>query len=309
MLKPVGTDVLKGLIFASLGFFIFSSGDALAKYLSSSYSVPQLIFWAQISALIMLCGISIVKEKTLEKGIKSLVVSPAFRLHILRGSILGIQVYFTFYAFSQIPLSQAYTLIFCAPLFASLISRLWLKETVTLKSWIVLLVGFSGILIILRPGFGALDIEMLLPLLSALFSGFLFAFGHVAGRRLDSHDSPLMLGFYPASFGLIYGGIYMALSGENFVPGTPADALMMVLLGIASIGGLLFVTWAFRVGPVPVVSSFHYTQLIWGTLFGVIFFGDKADIWTWIGAVPIVGSGLYLTWMQRRPPYPATKYK
>ena len=280
------SEIVKGLFFAFAGFLLFSLGDAAAKYLSQRYAVPEILFWAQIYALAGLFTLALIKHDR----ILDMYKTRNLKLHLTRGSILGGQVFFTFYAFSQLSLAQAYTFIFTAPLFATLITTLWLKEKTSLLSWVILLIGFSGILVILRPGFSTISPGHI----SALLAGIIFALGYVIGRRIGSEPSPLTLGIYPASCTFVFAMIYMILTNTSLAPPPLPDTGFMIFLGLSSVGGILFLSWAFNLAPVPAVSSFHYTQILWGTLLGYIFFGDSLDMWTAIGAVLIIGSGLAL---------------
>lgn len=284
--------LIKGTIFAFLGFLTFSAGDALAKFLSGTYRVAQLIFWAQLPAILVLFCIAAIRQERLSSVYKTTLV----KWHILRGCILGLQVFCTFFAFSQIPLAQAYCFIFCAPFFSVLIARFWLKEHISKTSWACLVTGFIGILIILRPGFESVEIGTL----SALLAGVMFASGYIIGRHIGAQESPLTLGFYPALCGMVFAGIYMGFQSSSYIPASLPDSFLLVFLGISSVGGLLFLSWAYTLAPVPLASSFHYTQLLWGSLFGFMLFGDVPDIYTYIGAIFIIGSGVFMTWSQSK---------
>lgn len=293
MTFKLGTDVSKGVAFAFTGFFLFSCGDAIVKYLSASYPVPLILLWAQFIGIPVLIITSLIRTGS----IYSLVYSPSLKTHIFRGAVLGGQVFCAFVAFSHIPLAQAYTFIFGAPLFSSLIARIWLKETIPLKNWMALLTGFSGILIILRPGFSEIDIGSL----AALCSGFFFAIGYIMGRKIGKDDPPLIFGFYPAVFAMVFSIFYIGATDAAFDIPAPSDIGLFLIIAVAGLLGLLTLSWAFNLAPVPLASSFHYTQLIWGTLFGFLFFNDTPGYLTFIGAILIVGSGLYMIWHQRKP--------
>lgn len=279
-------DIFRGCFYAFTGFLLFSLGDAGAKYLSASLTVPYILFWTQIFALLALLIVGAVSHKSL----KIMIRTDKPGLHIIRGILLGSQVFLTFTAFSLLPLAQAYTFIFTSPLFATLISSIWLKERTSPQGWFVLFIGFSGILVILRPGFNAIEMGHI----AALSAGLIFALGYIIGRRIGSEPSPYTFAFYPIISCIVLVTLYLGFTDGSFALPAPSQTGMTIFMGIASVGGILLLSWAYNIAPVPAVSSFHYTQILWGALLGYTFFGDHLDLWTVLGGTLIIASGLKL---------------
>ena len=286
-LKHMGRNT-HGIILAIFGFFIFSCGDVIVKVISADYHLFQIVFWAQIPALITLLCLGFLNGNP-----DYIYRSDTWRLHLMRGIVLGSQVFFSFYAFSNISLAQAYTFVFCAPLFASLISFFALKEDLSKFAILALLTGFTGVLIALRPGFQGLELGMI----SAIFAGFLFALGYVMGRRLQTH-STLTLGFYPGMCAFLMSGICVFFFDLRFLPNNLIDCGLICLLGLTSVAGILSLSKAYSLASVPAVSSFHYSQLLWGSLFGFFIFHEITDMFTYIGAIFIIVSGIVMIWQE-----------
>ena len=296
-----GTQVSKGLVLAFLSFLIFSCGDAVVKHVSQNYSVILILFWGQLTGLFLLVILASIDKN----GVLGMIRSRQFGWHILRGVIMSGQVFCIFYAFSSIPMAQAYSFVFAAPIFSTVLTRLFLKEEIPFKKWAALFTGFAGIIVILRPGFITIEIGML----SALLSGFLFASGYVLGRFIGSKEAPYTFGFYPFLMAFLLSTLFLAFGdGKGLYIPHSYDLMLMMMTGAASAIALLFLSWAFNYAPVPSVSSFQYTQMIWGTMFGWLIFGELPDIWTYVGGLLIIASGAYMIWHDQKAQrnYPLT---
>jgi drug/metabolite transporter (DMT)-like permease len=153
--------------------------------------------------------------------------------------------------------------------------------------WVALLVGFAGVLIIIRPGSGVFGTTALIPLAAAA----LFAIYQVLTKRVGDHDS--------VSTSLVYTGVVgLALASMvlPFVWVTPSrDDLMFLLLG-GCFGATAHycLIKALSIAPATVIQPFNYTLLIWATGIGFVVFGDIPDMWTAMGAVVVIASGLYI---------------
>jgi drug/metabolite transporter (DMT)-like permease len=196
-------------------------------------------------------------------------------------------------ALRAMPLADATALMFVSPLMLTALAVPLLGEHVGLHRWSAVVIGFLGVLVIVRPGAGAMQWVALLPLLTA----FLYALYQIATRVLSRTTPPLVSFAYMVIVGTI--GSSLALP---FVWRAP-DALGWMLMAASGLlHGLAhyLVTRAFALAPAAVLAPFNYAQLIGATAFGYFVFHDLPDRWTIIGALVIVAAGLYVAYRERR---------
>jgi drug/metabolite transporter (DMT)-like permease len=196
-------------------------------------------------------------------------------------------------ALVAMPLADATALMFVSPLMLTALAVPLLGEHVGLHRWSAVVIGFLGVLVIVRPGAGTMQWVALLPLLTA----FLYALYQIATRVLSRTTPPLVSFAYMVVVGTV--GSSLALP---FVWRAP-DALGWMLMAASGLlHGLAhyLVTRAFALAPAAVLAPFNYAQLIGATAFGYFLFHDLPDRWTIIGALAIVAAGLYVAYRERR---------
>ncbi|WP_107498447.1 DMT family transporter [Thalassobius sp. I31.1] len=207
---------------------------------------------------------------------------------------IGGRLFFTL-AIAFAPLSTVSAVLQATPLFVSFAAIFLFGEKVGPKRWIAMLIGFAGVLLILRPGPEGLELTALFALLGTI--GF-------AGRDLATRASPAtmtnaQLGVSGFTMLVIAGVIALTFSGGLVMP-TPltlAKILAAAVIGVIAYSAL---TGAMRSGEVSVVSPFRYSRLIFAMLIGMIVFGENPDAWTIAGSVLIVLSGLYTVIRSRK---------
>lgn len=193
------------------------------------------------------------------------------------------------------PLSNASAILQATPLVVVAGAALLFGEKVGPRRWSAILIGFVGVLIVLRPG-----MEGFVP--AALFTvmGMLgFAGRDLATRAAPPVLSNMQLGIYGFAMLIPTGGAILAYTGGAAVPGTAAAGQLLAAsaFGVAAYWGL---TAAMRIGEVAVVTPFRYTRLIFALILGVLVFGERPDAATLIGAAIIIASGVYTLVRQRR---------
>lgn len=276
-------------------FAIFSCADATVKWLSADYSVFQIIFFQALFNLLPLTWL-IVRE-----GGASALRPRHPRLVALRSALMAIDMVLVFFAFATLPLADAYTMIFMVPMLVTALSVPLLGEKVGWRRWSATIVGFAGVLIVLRPGFA----EVNWGHVAALASAFFFALSLIVVRRIGNDETSSCL-----FFSMLIG--FVAVSGPVlpflFVMPTMQDLALLVGLGLISGVGHITLIQAFRLAPSAVVSPFQYSQIVWGVLFGLWLFGDRPDGWVVAGSAVIIASGLYILWREtvRRRQAPLT---
>ncbi len=280
--------VAKGIALALLGFSLLSFGDAAIKYLSSHYATYSLVLYNSVFGLIVLLALS-----PWLGGVKATLTDKRILWHLLRGVLVFVQLSLIVYAFTQLPLAKAYAIAFVAPIFSALLGIPLLKDRVSWKHMAVMLLGFSGVLVILRPGLIPLELASLAALLSALF----FSLVNITARHMrDTQHTLLSWAFYPH---VVIITILLSLFFEELQWLRYGDLPYLLFMGAVSAFGAICIARAFAHARTATAASFQYVQMLWGALLGYFIFGDTVDAWTAIGSVIIIGSGLWLMRVER----------
>jgi drug/metabolite transporter (DMT)-like permease len=272
------------LILASTVFLGLS--DVTAKYLSASLPSIEIawirfLVFALIMAPAMVPGSPIFALRT-----------PRPALQLLRGAaLLGSSLFFIS-GLRFLPIAEASATGFVSPLFVTALSIIFLGESVGLRRWLATAVGLIGVLIILRPGTSAFHPAAFFPLVSALaWAGTL-----IMTRMMSGRERAVTIMTWSSITGVC---ILSALVPFVWIAPSWNDVLFGVFIGVASTAGQWIVVLAFRYADASVLAPFSYTQLLWVSILGFLIFGEVPDVWTVVGAVFIVASGLYTAHRER----------
>jgi drug/metabolite transporter (DMT)-like permease len=209
-------------------------------------------------------------------------------LHFLRGAI-GIGMMATFiYAISRLPLTTTYTLFFVAPLIITALSVPLLGEHVGPRRWVIILVGFAGVLVAMRPTGDGLFTWAGLAVLAAAVG---YAVSAITVRVLARTDSTQAMVFWLLTF-MSLGSVAIAWPG--WVAIKPEHWILIAAVGVVGGLGQYAITEAFRHGEASVIAPLEYTALAWSLGFDALWWHQLPDNMTWVGAAIIVASGLYL---------------
>ncbi len=274
---------VRGVYLASIGFSLFALGDAVFKYLSAYYSIGLLLFFNAA------CGMSVlILVSPWLGGLKATLQTAQLKLHLLRSTLILIQLSLVVYGLSQMPMTKTYAIVFTAPLIATLLAIPLLKDPVNNKQWLAIIIGFAGVLIILRPGFIPIDLAALGVLVAALF----FSLANIIVRFMRRTSNTILSWvFYPNILILLVTGCL--LNTDIIIP-SREHLILFFFLGICSSSGAICITKAFLCSSVATASSLHYIQMLWAVLLGYFIFQDHVDLWTVAGSVIIICSGLFL---------------
>lgn len=277
------TRTVAGIGLTILAVGLFTAMDTIGKGLTASYPVPQVV-WAryffQFGWMLLLIP---------RVGVIGLVRTRRPGMNVARGLLLAVSTLFMFTAISFVPLADAYTITFTAPLLVTLLSIPLLGERVGWRRWSAVLVGFVGVLIVIRPGVGMPHWALALPLVTALgFATYQILTRKVAGT--PGETSVAML-FHLAWIG---AAVMTALVPFFWQTIAPLDWLPMAAMG--ALGGLghLILIRALTIAPASLLAPFVYTQIAWALMLGYLVFGDVPDRWMLAGCAVIVTSGLYV---------------
>ncbi len=217
-----------------------------------------------------------------------------WRWHLGRGVLAIVMLTGFIYAISDMPLSEAYTLFFVAPLLITALSVPLLKESVGPRRWLAILTGFAGVLIVLRPG----SMTVGWTTVAVLVSATCYALNAISVRILGRSDSTAAMAFWFMAAVAIGAGL-LALPGWE--PVGVEHAGLLAVLGFTGALGQVFITEAFRCAPASVIAPFEYSSLFWGMGLDLVIWGELPDPIVFVGAAIIVGSGLYLIYRERKP--------
>jgi drug/metabolite transporter (DMT)-like permease len=260
--------------------------DGFAKYLSPRYSAWQLAWCRFTFHFLVLLPVVLVKRGWRELWPRQPI------LQIARGAFLVAATALFFAAIARIPLATALALLFCYPLIVSVLSPFVLGEKADLWRWVAVLLGFAGILVILRPGLVATDWGSLL----SLFSGCAYSLYFLATRKLSGTAHPLVTLAYTAVFGVV---ALTAFAPLYWVPPRARDVPYMAGIGLAAAFGHYLIILAFERAPASVLAPLGYGEIVMATVIGYFAFGDFPDRFTWLGIAIVIGSGIYVLHRER----------
>lgn len=251
----------------------------------------------QVAFLRNLLGVMFLAPLLLKYGLETLQTNDMGWM-AARGVFNAAAMLSFFMALTMLPLANISALMFTVPLFVSLMAVIFLKELMGPRRTLSLIVGFSGALIILRPGFEVIGVGSLF----ALFSAFSWGTAVVIIKRLSRTNSTLTVTIYGMSFLTLF-----TLPPALFVWQWPNLEQVLWLIAIAGGGtiGQLFFTQSLKVADATLVMPFDFTKLIWASLFGFVFFSEIPVIWVFVGGAVIFASTSYLTYREGRDKMPA----
>jgi len=273
-------------------YMIFMSGciismDASAKTLSSEMPLLMVVWGRYLFNFIFIALFFFRGDP------RDLVRTKRFYLQILR-SFLGLSATFTFWgALVFLSLVDCVAIVFISPLLVTALSVLLLGEKVGFHRWGAVIMGFIGVMIVIRPGMGIVHWAVILPLITALF----WANYQITTRILSRTDSALTTLFYTAAGGLFF--TTLAVWSDWMTP-TLKQWFIFACLGFLGTMGHYFLIKAFELAPASMLAPFNYTSILWSILLGYVIFGDLPDKWTIAGVVIIILSGLYIIQRERR---------
>ncbi len=304
-MTPPANAPLTGIWFALGGGVILSLNDLAIKALSGSYALHQIVLiraiigMAVVLAVIRLSGTGFSQLRTRRPY-----------AHLFKVIILMISNVMYFLGLAALPLADAVAIAFIAPIMVTLMSAVVLREHVGLRRWAAVIVGMIGVLVLVRPGAGAIQPAALLVLISAIC----YAASHTMTRQMRATESAMTMAFF-VQMGFITVSVCMGLwAGDGHLAGSPDASLAFLFrpwvipqtadwwaflgIGLAvSIGGMM-TAQAYRTAPSALVAPFEYIGMPMAIFWGVVVFHTWPDATAWIGIALICGAGLYTLWRE-----------
>jgi drug/metabolite transporter (DMT)-like permease len=279
---------LRGIALIMAAVFMFSAMDTLAKHMLKTYPMSALM-WARYMVHIVVMAVLLGPRM----GSKLLRTSHLW-LQMLRGVLLLASTIFFYFALRYLPLAEAAAISFVGPVLTALLSGPMLGDKVSRRQWFAVLLGFTGVLIIMRPGGGVVSLAAVFPLATAV----LFSVYQIVTRRLSGREHPYTTLFYTAVVGAVITSIAVPL---HWVTPTLVQAGFVVCIGLlGGLGHLLLIRAMEHASP-STLAPFVYSQLIWSTLLAYLAFGDFPEPMTLFGMVVVVAAGLLaVNWKHMR---------
>ena len=276
------TRVLRGMTLLLTAVALFAFMDAISKYLTRFYPV-MMIVWMRYVFHTLLIIVALVPRRR-----RGFFKTRRAGLQLLRGFLLvGASLFFVA-SLAHMPLAEASAISFLAPILVTILGVVVLGEKVEFARWLAVVGGFVGVLVVVRPGSGVFSWGGLLPLGTA----GCFASYQVLTRHLAGVDSPYTSLFYSGLVGTLV--LSSSLLFSWVAPQSAFHLVLFVLIGALGGTSHLILTKAYDQAPASKLAPFSYTQLVWASLAGYLFFGDFPDRWSLAGIVILVGSGVYI---------------
>jgi S-adenosylmethionine uptake transporter len=279
---------LAGALLGLGAFGLYAAYDISVKFLGGGYSAFQIIFFAGLMALplVMIFAVIDPDQGSLRPVQPGLL---AFRVVIVVfNGIIGP------YAFANLPLAQCYAIFFTMPIFIALLAVPILGEKIDLVRGIAVVTGLVGVFIALDPSAEPLQIAHLAAIAGAM-SG---ALNYVLLRKTGGTERTLVLMLYPMLAQLL---VLSAIVPFVYVPMSLPDLAITAFMGAVLVAGSVMIIAAYRRARAIIVAPMQYSQIIWGTLMGLVLFNERLTWTTAIGTALIILAGVVIVARQERP--------
>lgn len=262
--------------------------NTCVKMCSQVHGPVEMVFYRGVIALAILVPYMSITRSA------SIFRTRRVRLHLYRALLGNIGVGLIFWAYTLLPMADATSLLFAAPLFVTALSPFLLGEKIDRYRWIAVIIGFGGILMIARPTAGMFSNPASLIALSGALFGALV---DITLRNLGRTDDPLTTVFYFLLIGVVVSGPYTLFAGT-----LPTMDLLpwIVGMGIFSAVQQVAKTTAFQLAEASLLAPYNYSAIIWATLTGWIFLQELPAVSVVAGTAVVVASNLSIAWRERQ---------
>jgi len=256
-----------GIWFALAAYASYAFGDAIIKGFGSSLSAFEIIFWTTLFSLI-----PVLATKPKSEKLREIFLTTRARALHLRGGLTLIASLCVVYAFTHIRLAETYAIVFLTPAFITVLAVLFLKEEMTVRRWLSLALGFSGVMLVVRPGFRELELGHL----AAFGCAFFASVAAVLLRMVSQTEKRITIVGFSVAYALIFTGIIIALSPGMGLPSWLQLATLAVTGSLGGLGHILIIT-ATKAAPANMVAQTQYSQIVWAIILGAFFYQEYPD--------------------------------
>jgi drug/metabolite transporter (DMT)-like permease len=281
-MPPVALGMALGM------FLMFALLDTAAKHLVTSGLAAIFVVWCRFASQ---AAINFIMSRAWQNA--DVWRMQNVLLQVLRGLALPMTTLLNFKALETLQLAQTVSVFLSAPMVVTALAGPLLGEWAGRRRWAAIMVGFAGVLIVVRPGTAMFDVTILYSVGATL----VYALYSILTRKLAAAETEGSLVFYSSFFGVVLLAPFAYL--EASLPAKTFDIVLLCVFGVFGMVGHTMFIKASRIASASKIAPFVYSQLLWMTLLGFIVFGDVPDVWTIAGALVICASGLYLMYRER----------
>ena len=279
MSKNPKASLFKVIFLSASGFFLFVCMDSTAKYLGSVMPVTQAVWGRFFFHFIALCVYFLLFKPKLN-------LTRNFKIQIVRSLLMVTATFFMFNSLQRFDLVDIYVVFFSAPLIVSLLSAYFLKDILSPKGIILMLLSFGSIVYALGPSMKILSPELIFPIIPPLC----WALYQFFTKLISGNNEPFSAVFYTAVTGALIFTIYISFNW------TPIENnfywIGLVAMGIFGFISHFIIIYAIQLSNLSFVTNFQYSQLLWSTIINFLIFGVPADISKIIGLIGIIIFGV-----------------
>ena len=279
MSKNQKASLIKVIFLSASGFFLFVCMDSTAKYLGNVMPVTQAVWGRFFFHFVALCVYFVVFKPKLN-------LTRNFKIQIIRSLLMVTATFFMFNSLQRFDLVDIYVVFFSAPLIVSLLSAYFLKDILSPKGIILMLLSFGSIIYALGPSMKILSPELIFPIVPPLC----WALYQFFTKLISGNIEPFSEVFYTAVTGALIFTIYISF---NWVPiENNIYWIGLVAMGIFGFISHFIIIYAIQLSNLSFVTNFQYSQLLWSTIINFLIFGVPADISKIIGLIGIIIFGV-----------------
>ena len=280
-------NVLFGITLMVITTFMFSSMDGVSRYLAEKNNVFTLVtmrYW--FIALVMMVTCFFIKNR-----VSNILNTKQPYIQFSRGVILSLNNCLVVYTFTLLGLVETHAIIACYPLIVAGLSVPFLGERFGWRRWMAIFTGFIGVIIILRPNTNVITEGSIFAIVGAI----MFAVYLILTRYVSRSDTAITSFFWTGIGGTVTMSIISLFIWDDILK---EDYLWLLLMCVLSAGSHFMMVKTLQVGEASVVQPFSYLQLVFGSIIGVTIFSESIDLMIIVGALIVIGSGLFTTWRE-----------
>ena len=280
-------NVLFGITLMVITTFMFSSMDGVSRYLAEKNNVFTLVtmrYW--FIAFVMMVTCLFIKNR-----ISDILNTKQPYIQFSRGVILSLNNCLVVYTFTLLGLVETHAIIACYPLIVAGLSVPFLGERFGWRRWMAIFTGFIGVIIILRPNTNVITEGSIFAIVGAI----MFAVYLILTRYVSRSDTAITSFFWTGIGGTVTMSLISLFIWDDILK---EDYLWLLLMCVLSAGSHFMMVKTLQVAEASVVQPFSYLQLVFGSIIGVTIFSESIDLMIIVGALIVIGSGLFTTWRE-----------
>ena len=280
-------NVLFGITLMVITTFMFSSMDGVSRYLAEKNNVFTLVtmrYW--FIAFVMIVTCLFIKNR-----VSDILNTKKPYIQFSRGVILSLNNCLVVYTFTLLGLVETHAIIACYPLIVAGLSVPFLGEKFGWRRWMAIFIGFIGVIIILRPNTNVITEGSIFAIVGAI----MFAVYLILTRYVSRSDTAITSFFWTGIGGTVTMSLISLFIWDDILK---EDYLWLLIMCVLSAGSHFMMVKTLEVAEASVVQPFSYLQLVFGSIIGVTIFSESIDLMIIVGALVVIGSGLFTTWRE-----------